>query len=164
MFYRAKLLVGFHSLVFFAFNIIYSIYTYQLGGEAAANDEADAEVSKRLYTYLLLILIVMIINMWEILNYWINSREKEFYIHRMVGAGKNQIFKIYICDYFKIIIVSIIIGIILCLLYSLLPLEYNGNVLKYFDKIKWMIAVSYIIPMFTGLIMIWRQQNIDSFK
>lgn len=164
MFYRAKLLVGFHALIFFAFNIIYAIFTYKIGGEMVMDRKADAEVSKRLYTYLFFLLLIMIINMWEILGYWIDSREKEFYIHRMVGATKGKVFWIYFLDYLKIVIASLVLGIVLCFLYSFLPFEYSDNILKYFHKIKWMLAMSYLVPMFTGGIILWRQQNVDGFK
>ena len=164
MFYRAKLLVCFHSLIFFSINIIYSIYSYQTSEDKIGNDTINQEISIRFYTYLLFIVIIMIINMWEILKYWIDSRKKEFYMYRVVGADRNQVLKMFTIDYCKVIAASIILGSIACWLFSLLPLEYSKSVLKSFDGILGILIISYAVPMMAGIIMLWRQQNIDGFK
>ena len=160
MFYRAKLLLCFHSLIFFSINIIYSIYIYQnLSGPTTSS-----EVRSRFYTYLLFIVIIMFINMWEILKYWIDSRKKEFYMRRVVGATRGNIIHIFMVDYLIIILASILIGSFACILFSFLPLEYSPFILKSFDDICGILILSYALPMLVGILMLWRQQKIDGLK
>lgn len=160
MFYRAKLLLCFHSLIFFSINIIYSIYIYQnLSGPTTSS-----EVRSRFYTYLLFIVMIMFINMWEILKYWIDSRKKEFTMRRVVGATRGNIICIFILDYLIIILASILIGLVACFLFSFLPLEYSHFILKSFDDIWGILILSYALPMLVGILMLWRQQKIDGLE
>ncbi|MGI6501211.1 MAG: FtsX-like permease family protein [Anaerostipes sp.] len=159
-----KLLVCFHSLVFFTINVVYAIYTYQTKLFAGGQKDINVEVTKRLRIYLIFIVVVMAINIWEILRYWIDSRSKEFYIRKVCGATKNDIQKRFLMDYIKIIMVSIIIGGALCYAFSFMPMEYSKNVCRWFGGIKIILISSYVVPVLIGIGILRRQQNNDIFK
>lgn len=162
MFYKSKLLICFHSLIFLTVNVISAIFTYQNNGNVI-DFNMHPEIRRRFYTYLLFIVLVMFVNMWEILRYWIDSREKEFYIYRLVGANRKQLVKRFVLDYIKITLVSVFLGVIFCFLFSLLPLAYSKVLWKSFRYIIGVLGASYVIPMLAGVIMLWRQQNVNDF-
>lgn len=161
MFYKSKLLICFHSVAFFAIRIISAMYTYQTN---LIDLSIHSDIGKRFYTTLLFMILIMFINMWELLQYWVNSREKEFYIYRMIGANKKQIMKKFLFDYIGIIIISVILGMILSFIFSLLPLRYSKAIRNSFKPVLGIYIISYLIPMLMGSAMVWRQQNVRNFE
>lgn len=154
MFYRAKLLIVFHSLVIFSTNVINAIYNFQ------TNEYVEKqEIQVRFYTYLLFIVCILFINMWEIVKYWIDSREKEFYIRWISGAQKKQIIGLFFYDYLKIVLCSLVLGYVLLLGFSKLPIEFCGMIFADVGNILWIMILSYLIPILVGMVIIWRRQK-----
>lgn len=117
MFCRSKLLICFHAVAFFSIRVISAMYTNHID---ARSINVNSDIGKKFYMTLLFMILIMIVNIWELLKNWIDSRKKEFYIRRIVGADKKQIMILFLLDYIGIMIISAILGIVLSFLFCLL--------------------------------------------
>ena len=109
MFCRSKLLICFHAVAFFSIRVISAMYTNHID---ARSINVNSDIGKKFYMTLLFMILIMIVNIWELLKNWIDSRKKEFYIRRIVGADKKQIMILFLLDYIGIMIISAILGIV----------------------------------------------------
>ena len=89
MFCRSKLLICFHAVAFFSIRVISAMYTNHID---ARSINVNSDIGKKFYMTLLFMILIMIVNIWELLKNWIDSRKKEFYIRRIVGADKKPLF------------------------------------------------------------------------
>ena len=106
MFCRSKLLICFHAVAFFSIRVISAMYTNHID---ARSINVNSDIGKKFYMTLLFMILIMIVNIWELLKNWIDSRKKEFYIRRIVGADKKQIMILFLLDYIGIMIISAIL-------------------------------------------------------
>ena len=95
MFCRSKLLICFHAVAFFSIRVISAMYTNHID---ARSINVNSDIGKKFYMTLLFMILIMIVNIWELLKNWIDSRKKEFYIRRIVGADKKQIMILFLLD------------------------------------------------------------------
>ena len=97
-------------------------------------------------------------------KYNIDSRKKEFYIRRIVGADKKQIMILFLLDYIGIMIISAILGIVLSFLFCLLPLSYSEGIWNVHKGTLGISVLSCLIPMLIGSVIVWRQQSVRNFE
>ena len=79
MFCRSKLLICFHAVAFFSIRVISAMYTNHID---ARSINVNSDIGKKFYMTLLFMILIMIVNIWELLKNWIDSRKKEFYIRK----------------------------------------------------------------------------------
>lgn len=161
MFCKSKLLICFHAVAFFSIRVISAMYTNHIDARSL---NVDSDIGKRFYMTLLLMILIMIVNIWELLKYWIDSRKKEFYIRRIVGADKKQIMILFLLDYIGIMIISVILGIVLSFIFYLLPLSYSEAIWNVHKGTLWISMLSCLIPMLMGSVIVWRQQSVRNFE
>ena len=125
MFCRSKLLICFHAVAFFSIRVISAMYTNHID---ARSINVNSDIGKKFYMTLLFMILIMIVNIWELLKNWIDSRKKEFYIRRIVEADKKQIMILFLLDYIGIMIISAILGIVLS---SLMHIPYPFAIRKW---------------------------------
>ena len=156
MFYKSKLLICFHAVAFFSIRVISAMYTNHID---ARSINVNSDIGKKFYMTL-----IMIVNIWELLKNWIDSRKKEFYIRRIVGADKKQIMILFLLDYIGIMIISAILGIVLSFLFCLLPLSYSEGIWNVHKGTLGISVLSCLIPMLMGSVIVWRQQSVRNFE
>lgn len=161
MFYKSKLLICFHGVAFFSIRVISAMYTYHTD---TISLDMNSDIGKRFYITLLLVILIMIVNIWELLKYWIDSRKKEFYIRRIVGASKKRVVIDFLLDYVWIMIISAVLGVVLSFAFYLLPLPYSKTIWEWNKSTLEVSILSCLIPMLMGSIIVWRQQNVRNFE
>lgn len=145
----------------FSIRVISAMYTNHID---ARSINVNSDIGKKFYMTLLFMILIMIVNIWELLKNWIDSRKKEFYIRRIVGADKKQIMILFLLDYIGIMIISAILGIVLSFLFCLLPLSYSEGIWNVHKGTLGISVLSCLIPMLMGSVIVWRQQSVRNFE
>lgn len=106
----------------------------------------DIESIKR---YLIIFIIFVLINIWGILDYWIEKRKSTYNIYFICGASKLKLFCRQIIDFLVIVLLSLIYAQLFILMIKCTNIEF----VKYINLLD-LKALSFIILCcFIGILM-----------
>lgn len=160
---RAKLLICFHIVMTLGIHILLAVYGYQTEHDSLYEFK-ETEIRNTVYSYLCFGILLLMINMWENLLYWIDSRKKEFYIRRMCGAAKADIVRLYVRDHCIILLVSFFISYGICFAMLWTKIDLFNYIFWEAKRSMLFDAISAILPLCSGMLLVWRKQNADGFK
>ena len=130
----------------------------------ARSINVNSDIGKKFYMTLLFMILIMIVNIWELLKNWIDSRKKEIYNRRIVRAEKKQNMNLILLENIRIKIISAILRKVLSFLFCLLPLSYSEGIWNVHKGTLGISVLSCLIPMLMGSVIVWRQQSVRNFE
>lgn len=151
-----KILVAYNAIVMILLKIGYFMISYRIGFNRNSLDEliygdkiGDAA---NFAVILAVIIILMLLNQWSLIDYWLDSRKSEIHARSLCGADVKSLMALmsgyYTAVFIESIAISEVLGIIFYILFKkctnylvISPLFYVGAIAILFLIAQFMIII-----------------------
>lgn len=112
-FRKTFILIFFYSAIFFATFMGMAIIKYFQMDEVKVSEQMIVkDDSKDIMNAVYVIVVLLFLDVWSVLEYWIESKKEEFFIRKLCGAVNSKLTIRLLGQFYILLAISLILGVL----------------------------------------------------
>lgn len=161
-FRKTFILIFFYSAIFFVTFIGMAIINYFHMDESTVSGQTTVyDDSNDIINAVYVIVVLLFLDVWSVLEYWIESKKEEFFIRKMCGVVNGKLITILLGQFYLLLAISLVVGVL-----AALAVKNSNAYLKPFIEIslyKYLLIYG-VVAIIGSLLNVFMMRKVFGFS